>query len=975
MPSALETLVKVLKLERDNGYSNKAMVGGLSAFSSGWAAQAHAQARKPEHHALVDELSDKLSAYDATPKEDRHTMINYLLERIVGRAAMPSEYSDRLPEYSKRMAEGFYPAPPAPAASPRDAVDTRNRGERSERKDGERRDRPDRKERRGRENTPDSTRPAEASNVADSTAEAQPHGNQTQDQRPARGERSDRPERERGGQERRGAKQNQPQGQKSRKDQPRSGQGRRDDDGGNEQGSGGRTDEFSGMEYEFRSGAGPGVLDIPARPQLTRVPRAPRRQMSVEEAVDILQGLNASVDAINGVGDKMAEILNRVGIRTINDFLFYLPRRYDDYTQLRYIARLQEDDLVTVIATVRATQIRIGQRGRKDFVLTVDDSTAQMEVIFYGQFYLSRTFKEGQQIVLRGRVSRYRSQLQLVNPEYEIVDVEDLRLASIVPVYPLTEGLTGRWMRRTMSRALEYWTERLPDYIPEGTLERAELADLGWALRHLHFPESMDHLHHAKRRFIFDQLLLLQLAILGNRRLWQAEPGIPLGVDDQALDSFLGAAFPYPLTGAQRRAVEDIRRDVSRPMPMNRLLQGDVGSGKTAVAATALVMAYMNGRQSAIMAPTSILAEQHFRNLTQMMANFPSEQKPRVALLTSALSGQEREDVYRGLADGSIHMVVGTHAVIQQGVEFADLALAVIDEQHRFGVEQRGLLRGKGSNPHLLVMTATPIPRTLALTIYADLDLSILDEMPPGRIPVHTRQITSAGRERAYQMIEEEVERGHQAFIVYPLVEASETVEAESAVEAYEDLKQNVFRRERLGLLHGRMRPAEKDAIMAAFRDGEFDILVTTSVAEVGVDIPNATVIMIEGANRFGLAQLHQFRGRVGRSGLPSYCLLVSDTQDDTARERLNLLVQHSDGFRLAEEDWKLRGAGDLVGTKQSGGGSMLQLAEDISPELVELAQREARTIYEDDPDLGRSEHHLLSQRVRMIRDDRSDLS
>ncbi|MDL1902679.1 DNA helicase RecG, partial [Anaerolineae bacterium CFX9] len=344
-------------------------------------------------------------------------------------------------------------------------------------------------------------------------------------------------------------------------------------------------------------------------------------------------------------------------------------------------------------------------------------------------------------------------------------------------------------------------------------------------------------------------------------------------------------------------------------------------------------------------------------------------------LLTGSLSGQERETVYRGLADGSIDMVVGTHAVIQQGGSFADLALAIIDEQHRFGVEQRGLLRGKGANPHLLVMTATPIPRTLALTIYADLDLSILDEMPPGRIPVHTRQITSSGRERAYQMIEEEVERGHQAFIVYPLVEASETIEAESAVEAFENLRQNVFRRERLGLLHGRMKAAEKDDIMAAFRDGAFDILVTTSVAEVGVDIPNATVIMIEGANRFGLAQLHQFRGRVGRSGLPSYCLLVSDTPDDTARDRLNLLVQHNDGFRLAEEDWKLRGAGDLVGTRQSGGGSMLQLAEDISPELVELAQREARTIYEDDPELRRDEHHLLAQRVRMIRDDRSDLS
>ncbi|MDK3161775.1 ATP-dependent DNA helicase RecG [Kamptonema cortianum] len=967
MPSALETLVKVLKLERDHGYSNKAMVGGLSAFSGGWAAQAHAQARRPEHHALVDELSDRLRDYDQAPREDRHALVNYLLERIVGRAPMPAEYQSRLEEYARRMAEGFYPAPRSPENEREPAVQRGQPGGRSEqgeRRENERRERPDRRERRSREAPPTAKQADSASSPSGQTPGS---GAGNQQNRPPKGDR--------GQQERKGGqKQNQPQAQKSRKDQGRS-QPRREEGTSSERENigGGRPDEFNGMEYEFRGGSG--VLDLPARPQLTRVPRAPRRAMSKEEAADILQGLNADVETINGVGEKMAELLHRVGIRTINDFLFYLPRRYDDYTQLRYIARLTENELVTVIGTVRTTQVRIAQRGRRDFVLTLDDGTAQMEVIFYGQFFLNRVFREGQQVVLRGRVSRYRSQFQLVNPEYEIVDPEDLRLASIVPVYPLTEGLSGRWMRRTMSRAIEYWAERLPDYVPEGTLERTELADLGWALKNIHFPESFEHLHHAKRRFIFDQLLLLQLAILGNRRIWQSEPGIPLQTDDAALESFIASAFPYPLTGAQRRAIHDIRRDIERPVPMNRLLQGDVGAGKTAVAAAAMVMAFMNGKQSALMAPTGILAEQHYRNLSAMMERFPAERKPRIALLTGSLSGQERETVYRGLADGSIDMVVGTHAVIQQGVSFADLALAIIDEQHRFGVEQRGLLRGKGANPHLLVMTATPIPRTLALTIYADLDLSILDEMPPGRIPVHTRQITSSGRERAYQMIEEEVERGHQAFIVYPLVEASETIEAESAVEAFENLRQNVFRRERLGLLHGRMKAAEKDDIMAAFRDGAFDILVTTSVAEVGVDIPNATVIMIEGANRFGLAQLHQFRGRVGRSGLPSYCLLVSDTPDDTARDRLNLLVQHNDGFRLAEEDWKLRGAGDLVGTRQSGGGSMLQLAEDISPELVELAQREARTIYEDDPELRRDEHHLLAQRVRMIRDDRSDLS
>ncbi|MDL1899725.1 FAD-dependent oxidoreductase, partial [Anaerolineae bacterium CFX9] len=617
MPSALETLVKVLKLERDHGYSNKAMVGGLSAFSGGWAAQAHAQARRPEHHALVDELSDRLRDYDQAPREDRHALVNYLLERIVGRAPMPAEYQSRLEEYARRMAEGFYPAPRFPENEREPAVQRGQPGgrpEQGERRENERRERPDRRERRSREAPPTAKQADSASSPSGQTPGS---GAGNQQNRPPKGDR--------GQQERKGGqKQNQPQAQKSRKDQGRS-QPRREDGTSSERENigGGRPDEFNGMEYEFRGGSG--VLDLPARPQLTRVPRAPRRAMSKEEAADILQGLNADVETINGVGEKMAELLHRVGIRTINDFLFYLPRRYDDYTQLRYIARLTENELVTVIGTVRTTQVRIAQRGRRDFVLTLDDGTAQMEVIFYGQFFLNRVFREGQQVVLRGRVSRYRSQFQLVNPEYEIVDPEDLRLASIVPVYPLTEGLSGRWMRRTMSRAIEYWAERLPDYIPEGTLERTELADLGWALKNIHFPESFEHLHHAKRRFIFDQLLLLQLAILGNRRIWQSEPGIPLQTDDAALESFIASAFPYPLTGAQRRAIHDIRRDIERPVPMNRLLQGDVGAGKTAVAAAAMVMAFMNGKQSALMAPTGILAEQHYRNLSAMMERFPAE--------------------------------------------------------------------------------------------------------------------------------------------------------------------------------------------------------------------------------------------------------------------------------------------------------------------------------------------------------------
>ncbi|NJL58205.1 ATP-dependent DNA helicase RecG [bacterium] len=470
-------------------------------------------------------------------------------------------------------------------------------------------------------------------------------------------------------------------------------------------------------------------------------------------------------------------------------------------------------------------------------------------------------------------------------------------------------------------------------------------------------------------------------------------PAQPLPVTDDFIEPFIEMVFPYPLTGAQRRAIDDIRRDIASDIPMNRLLQGDVGSGKTAVAVAAMAMAFANGKQAALMAPTSILAEQHYRGIIRTLEAMPGERRPVIGLLTSALTTTEREAIYNGLADGSIDMIIGTHALIQGGVVFNDLALAIVDEQHRFGVEQRGQLRGKGMNPHVLVMTATPIPRTLALTLYADLDLSIMDEMPPGRTPVETKVIMPSEREITYRFIEREIEKGRQAFIVYPLVEASESIEAGSAIEAYEQLSQ-VFFRHRVGLLHGRMKPAEKDAIMASFANHEFDVMVTTSVAEVGVDIPNASVIVIDGANRFGLAQLHQFRGRVGRGQHASYCFLIADdatvdtpyrlekiTMNDIenksypeSERRLKAMELSTDGFMLAEIDWKLRGPGDLVGTRQSG-NSLLRLAKAITPDLVSLAQREARTLYEEDPYLAAAEHQLLKERVSMLHDERSDLS
>ena len=584
-----------------------------------------------------------------------------------------------------------------------------------------------------------------------------------------------------------------------------------------------------------------------------------------------------------------------------------------------------------------------------------------------------RQVKKGQQVSVSGKVSIYGNQVQMTNPELEPLETETLRTVGIVPVYSLTEGLSNHTLRKQIKNALEYWSERIPDYVPEGTLERTELADLGWALKNVHFPEGHDHLAHALKRLAFDELLTLQLAMLGNRREWQSIPAQALDVSDEFLKEFIQTVFPYPLTGAQLKAIEDVRRDVKLTRPMNRLLQGDVGSGKTAVATVVIGMALAKGKQAALMIPTSILAEQHYRSIGATLAKMPDGRKPVVALLTGSISNSDRQSIYRGISDGSIDVVIGTHALIQEGVDFKDLAVAIIDEQHRFGVEQRKALRGKGTNPHLLVMTATPIPRTLALTIHADLDLSIIDEMPPGRIPIQTKVVQPVAREQVNNFIIKQLSEGRQAFVVHPLVEAFEKIEAPAAVEAYERLTQ-VFYKYKVGLLHGRMRPTEKDEVMEAFANGTYDVLVTTSVAEVGVNVPNASVMVIEGANRFGLSQLHQFRGRVGRGEHASYCLLLADTNSEEAKMRLQAMEDTTDGFKLAEMDWKLRGAGDLIGTRQSG-GNKLQMAELMTPQLVEMAQREARTIYEEDPNFVQEEHRLLAQRVVMLHNERSDVS
>jgi ATP-dependent DNA helicase RecG len=956
MPSALETLIKVLKQERESGCENRTVIGGLGAYSEKWSADVRSEARRAEHLILAEELPAIMRAYDNTDdKRERVKRINYMLDRITGRAPVPPQYRQQLEALKAQFA-------PPNAAPPKEQRETPEPQEPHPPRDEQRRERPPRGEPRPPRDEQRRERPPRGE---------QPSGGAAQ--RPERPPRGEQPRPERGSKPARGGEKR-PQPARAEAPQPRMTDSPR---------------EVYEFEYKFINPQG---TDLKPLPRMERPPRQPRPDLSLEEAAQRLAALRKPVTEIKGIGPKVAEALAPLGIRTVEDLIYYLPRRYDDYTRLNTINHLELDTVNTVVGKVTKPHMRVSSSGRRDFALTLEDGTGRMEITFFGGHFLRNVLREGMQIVVSGKVTMYGNRFQMANPEWEPLEKENLHTIGIVPVYRLREGIKARSFRRTMKQVIDTWSALVPDYVPLGTLERADLADLGWTIRNLHFPEGWDHLEHARRRRVFDELLLLQLAILGNRREWQSVPGIPLTLQPGFLDSFLASAFPYEMTGAQMRAIHDILDDVQRPVPMNRLVQGDVGAGKTAVAITAMAVAVHNGMQAALMAPTSILAEQHYRGVSRALANFPGERTPTVRLLTGALSASEREEVYRGLADGQIDVVVGTHALIQDAVEFKQLAVAVVDEQHRFGVEQRARLRGKGTHPHLLVMTATPIPRTLALTMYADLDLSVIDEKPKGRQPIKTQINLPSERERIYDFIESQLAQGRQAFIIHPLVEASEdeNSEARSAVEAYEELKR-VFFHHRVCLLHGRMTPREKDEIMAAFSRHEYDIMVTTSVAEVGVDIPNASVIMIESANRFGLAQLHQFRGRVGRGEHESYCILMvesgifepydladndqgAEREWTPAQQRLLKMRETDDGFALAELDWRLRGAGDLLGARQSGASS-LQLTELMMPDLVALAQREARTIYERDPGLQLPEHQLLRQLVAMQTQDTGDVS
>ena len=678
-------------------------------------------------------------------------------------------------------------------------------------------------------------------------------------------------------------------------------------------------------------------------------------------------GLETDVRFVKGVGERNARLLARLGIHTVADLLEHYPHRYEDRTSLTRVARLQDGQFAAL--RLRVSDVESRRAGRRNITITrvaAEDETGTLVLTWFNQPWMRDRFARlrGREIMVYGQARYGRMGLEMNSPDWEPLGSEDepdpWSCGRFVPLYPLTEGLQQGRMRLIMQNALSSFAHLLADPLPESVLEELDLMDLPSAVRAIHWSESAGENLAARRRLVFDEFFYLQVALAQMRHEnGAAVPGIAFRVEPGLLAE-LQALLPFSLTGAQERVIGQIWEDMQRPHPMNRLVQGDVGSGKTLVALAAMLLAARNGYQSALMAPTEVLAEQHFLSMEPLAERLGL----RLDLLSGGPRTRAKEATLAALAAGHLDIVVGTHALIEEGVEFHRLGLVVVDEQHKFGVRQRGALREKGECPDMLVMTATPIPRTLTMTVYGDLDVSIIDEMPPGRKPVKTHCKPMSEAPRVYEGVRQLLQKGGRAYVVCPLVGESEKLQAKAATELAEELARDVFPEYPVGLLHGQMKREEKQAAISDFREGRTRVLVSTTVIEVGVDVPEANVIVVVNAERYGLAQLHQLRGRVGRSDAQSFCVLLADASTDEARRRMEVMESTTDGFRIAEEDLALRGPGEFFGTRQSGmpAFKIADVIRDVG--ILEVARREAQRIVAADPELTLPEHRAIGKIV-----------
>lgn len=678
--------------------------------------------------------------------------------------------------------------------------------------------------------------------------------------------------------------------------------------------------------------------------------------------VNIDQILRQPLRSIKGIGEARAALFQRLELFTVGDVLTHFPRDYEDRSRFKKIVEFQDGESYSfegmIVSKVLETRPRKGLTISK---VSIRDETGLINAVWFNQSYMKNTFRIGERYVFFGRVTRRRT-FEVMNPVYEKIDDRGPRnTCRIVPVYPSTGKLTQNVLRSVIRSALELVDGGLPDILPSWIRDQYQLHEINDSVSNIHFPGSDEDFQSARNRLVFEELLLLQLVLFSIKNsLEQGAKGISFGAAAEVQDFI--KQLPFTLTGAQERVLKEIQSDMESPKVMNRLVQGDVGSGKTVVALLALYKAIRSGYQGALMVPTEILAEQHYCSITGILQGSGI----KIAILTGSQSKKLKSELLEEIQSGGIDLVIGTHALLEENVVFKRLGLVVTDEQHRFGVRQRATLSRKGDNPDILVMTATPIPRTLALILYGDLDISIIDELPPGRKKIETYAVDGSMRERINKFIRKKVAEGRQVYIVCPLVEESDTVEAKSASETAERIAQQDFKDLRVGLIHGKLKPKDKEVVMSAFVRGEIDIMVSTTVIEVGVNVPNATLMVVENAERFGLAQLHQLRGRVGRGEHQSYCILYNEGKNEVSGERMKVMEKTSDGFVISEKDLELRGPGEFFGTRQHGIPDLkiANLYKDM--EVLEKAQEAAREILKQDRKLESETYALLRAEINV---------